>query len=264
MAFPYKTILVLGATSGIGLALAEKFIAHGAHVIAVGRRQENLDELVRKHGKEKVSAVAFDITRLGEIEGFVGSIIKSHPTLDSVFLNSGIQRGLDFTKPESIDLDNISLEMTTNYISYIHLAKYLLPHLQSLSTPTSLIFTTSGLALVPITRCGNYCASKAALHHLIVVMREQMKNGPGNVKIIEIYPPAVQTELHDAKHQPDIKNGSSFGMPLDEFTESAWKGLMEGKDDIPVGTSERAYEAFEVKRREIFGHMVQSMRGPPV
>ncbi|PQE19217.1 oxidoreductase short-chain dehydrogenase reductase family protein [Rutstroemia sp. NJR-2017a BBW] len=72
MAFPYKTILVLGATSGIGLALAEKFIAHGAHVIAVGRRQENLDELVKKHGAEKVSAVAFDITRLGEIEGFVG------------------------------------------------------------------------------------------------------------------------------------------------------------------------------------------------
>jgi short-subunit dehydrogenase involved in D-alanine esterification of teichoic acids len=192
------------------------------------------------------------------------SIIKSHPTLDSVFLNSGIQRGLDFTKPETIDLDNISLELTTNYISYIHLAKYLLPHLQSLSTPTSLIFTTSGLALVPITRCGNYCASKAALHHLIIVMREQMKNGPGNVKVVEIYPPAVQTELHDEKHQPDIKNGSSFGMPLDEFTETAWKGLTEGKDDIPVGTSERAYEAFEVKRREIFGHMVKSMRGPPV
>ncbi|KAM3074486.1 hypothetical protein ACMFMG_002711 [Clarireedia jacksonii] len=263
MTFPYKTILVLGATSGIGLALAEKFIAHGAHVIAVGRRQENLDELVQKHGAEKVSAVSFDITRLGEIEEFVRGIVKSHPTLDCVFLNSGIQRRLDFTKPEAIDLDNISLELTTNYISYIHLVKYLLPHLQSLSSPTSLIFTTSGLALVPITRCGNYCASKAALHHLIVVMREQMKNGPGNVKVIEIYPPAVQTELHDEKHQPDIKNGSNFGMPLDEFTEAAWKGLREGKEDIPVGTAEKAFAAFEVKRREIFGHMVEAMRGPP-
>lgn len=40
------------------------------------------------------------------------------------------------------------------------------------------------------------------------------------IKVIEIYPPAVRTELHDEIHQPDIKNGRSMGMPLDEFTEA--------------------------------------------
>lgn len=67
---PYKTVLVLGATSGIGLALAEKFIANGSHVIAVGRRQEKLDDMVAKHGKDKVSAIKFDITNLEGIPGF--------------------------------------------------------------------------------------------------------------------------------------------------------------------------------------------------
>lgn len=69
-------------------------------------------------------------------------------------------------------------------------------------------------------RCPNYCASKAALHHFILVLREQLKNGPGNIQVIEIFPPAVQTELHDEKHQPDIKNGSQIGMPLKDFTEA--------------------------------------------
>ena len=41
-----------------------------------------------------------------------------------------------------------------------------------------------------------------------------------NIKVIEVYPPAVQTELHDERHQPDIKNGRDIGMPLDDFTQA--------------------------------------------
>jgi NADP-dependent 3-hydroxy acid dehydrogenase YdfG len=73
MSFPYKTVLVLGATSGIGLALAEKLIENGSHVIAVGRRKENLDSFVSEHGKEKVSSIQFDITDLSSIPLFAGS-----------------------------------------------------------------------------------------------------------------------------------------------------------------------------------------------
>jgi len=71
MEFPYKTILVLGATSGIGLALAEKMISNGSHVIAVGRRQQNLDSLAKKHGADKLSPIRFDITDLTHIPDFV-------------------------------------------------------------------------------------------------------------------------------------------------------------------------------------------------
>ncbi len=73
MQFQYKTVLVVGATSGIGLALAEKMIENGSHVIAVGRRQENLRSLVQKHGRERVSSVQFDITDLAGIPSFVHS-----------------------------------------------------------------------------------------------------------------------------------------------------------------------------------------------
>lgn len=52
---------------------------------------------------------------------------------------------------------------------------------------------SSGLGLVPLVRCANYCASKAALHHFVLVLREQLKES--KIKIIEIFPPAVQSML---------------------------------------------------------------------
>lgn len=104
-------------------------------------------------------------------------------------------------------------------------------------------------------RCPNYCASKAALHHFILVLREQLKGGPGNIQVIEIFPPAVQSELHDAKHQPDIKNGSQIGMPLEEFTNAAWAGLEAGKDQIPVGMSEGSFNGWEQERQKAFHGM---------
>lgn len=103
---------------------------------------------------------------------------------------------------------------------------------------------------MPLLRCPNYCATKAALHHFIPCPRRQLQNS--KIKVIEIFPPAIQTELHDEQHQPDIKSGHLISMPLDEFTEEAYRGLMQGKDQIPVGMSQRAFDAFEVKRQEIF------------
>lgn len=71
MSYPYKTVLVIGATSGIGLALAEKMIDNGSFVIGVGRRREKLNEFVKKWGSDKVAGEAFDVLDFGGMEGFV-------------------------------------------------------------------------------------------------------------------------------------------------------------------------------------------------
>lgn len=208
---------LLNPSIGIGEALANRLVEEGTFVIAVGRRKENLESLVQKHGHDKIQAVPFDITQLNSIPNFVANITNTHADLDCVVLNAGIQRRTDFSDPESIDVDVLNLEFTTNYLSQLALTKAFLPFLQKKPTETALVYVTSGLALVPITRCANYCASKAALHQFILCLRAQLRDS--KIKVIEIYPPAVQTELHDEKHQPDIKNGRSFGMPLDEFTD---------------------------------------------
>jgi short-subunit dehydrogenase involved in D-alanine esterification of teichoic acids len=98
--------------------------------------------------------------------------VEAHPDLDSLLLSTGIQRPLDFYSPQDIDLDMISTELTTNYLSHIHLLVALLPQFLSLSLscspnpntntkPKSIIFISSALGLVPIPKVAGYCASKA-------------------------------------------------------------------------------------------------------
>lgn len=94
------------------------------------------------------------------------------------------------------------------------------------------------------------------MHQLILVLREQMKVAEGDVRVIEIFPPAVKTELHDKKHQPDIEDGGNIGMDLEEFTEEAWRGLVAGEEDIAVGMSKGGYEAVEMGRKKVFEKML--------
>ena len=71
MTFPYKTVLITGATSGIGLALAERMIENDIFVIAVGRRQDRLDAFIAKHGSSRAAAEAFDVSDLDAIPAWV-------------------------------------------------------------------------------------------------------------------------------------------------------------------------------------------------
>ena len=96
------------------------------------------------------------------------------------------------------------------------------------------------------------------MHHLILTLREQLDGS--NVKVIEILPPAVQTELHDKKNQPDLENGGSFGMPIAEFTDEAWRGLESGETDIPVGRSKGSYEGWEAVRQDEFRKMADMIK----
>ena len=216
------------------------------------------------------SSSRFDISSLSSIPSWSQEVTTQHPDIDFILLNSGIQRGFNFAEPSTVDLDVIHEEITTNYTSYIHLVTALLPHLQKrakeIGKATGLAFTTSGLGLVPLVSRPNYSASKAGLHAFILCLRAQLKDAKsqGEVKCIEILPPAVQTELHDKKHQPDIENGRNMGMPLDVFMEKCWKGLCDGKEQIPIGMAERGYEVpdgYETRRQEHFRELNEARKG---
>lgn len=71
MPFQYKTILMVGATSGIGLAMSERLVQEGSKVVAVGRREDKLDAFVSRHGKDRAAAIKFDIGDSAGIDDFV-------------------------------------------------------------------------------------------------------------------------------------------------------------------------------------------------
>ncbi|KAL6874176.1 hypothetical protein HDV57DRAFT_504160 [Trichoderma longibrachiatum] len=254
MVFQYKRILLVGATAGIGAALADKFIEENpaVHVIAVGRRQERLDAFVSKHGPERASAIRFDVTDRAGLDDFVNKVVQTYPDLDCVFLNSGTQSQMKLTQSEEIDLDAFHRDFQVNYTSIVNLALRFLPHLQKKNYPTAMVVTGSTLAVVPAFAMPSYSASKAALKAFFESLRQQYQ-GVSQIKFIEILPPAVQTELHDYM---GVERGRALGMPLAEFTEKAYAGLAEGKEEIVIGhltgASEEDTHAFLAKRAELF------------
>lgn len=72
---PYKCILVTGATSGIGRALTHRLIQTGAFVIAVGRRQDRLDQLAMQYG-DKISAESFDVSDITKLPEWCQSYVS--------------------------------------------------------------------------------------------------------------------------------------------------------------------------------------------
>lgn len=261
MAPLYKKALVIGATSGIGEGIAAKFVAEGTKVIVTGRRQERLDAFVSKHGKDNASAIAFDNTKLKEIPSFASSIEKAHPDLDCIVINSGIQRPFNFAKPETVDLSLLDEETTTNYTAYVHLTVAFLPLLQK-QPHASLVYISATLGLIPgMLRTGNYNAVKAALHNFIMVLREQLKRAGNNIKVVEVFPPAVQTELHDTRHQPDLKDGGSIGMPLDAFVDQTYAELEGGKDQFAIGHGQDLITGWEAERTKRFLDQIEMVDG---
>jgi short-subunit dehydrogenase len=86
--------------------------------------------------------------------------------------------------------------------------------------------------------------------------------GGKGVKVVEIVPPAVRTELHDYDGKEEKgSGGKGVGMDLEAFTEEVWNGLEEGKDDIAVGMAAKAYEVFEEKRQGMFRGLMELMKG---
>ena len=67
MSFPYKKVLVIGATSGIGKAIAERLVKNDISIVITGRRKENLDEFVATHGSDKVQTEVFDVLKLDDV-----------------------------------------------------------------------------------------------------------------------------------------------------------------------------------------------------
>lgn len=221
-----NTILITGGTSGIGLAFAEEFIKNNNTVIITGRRLDRL-EAIKKRFPEMIikhSDVANNNQRL-ELASWVQ---ENYPHVNLFINNAGIQLTTDLTKP--CDTDRVSLEVETNFIAPVHLASLFAP-IVAKNNNSAIINITSGLAFVPIAFMPVYCATKAAMHSLTLSLRHQLKNL--GVKVFEIAPPAVDTELGYDRRED--KSQSHGGIPVAEFIEGAMLALKNDQFEAPIG-----------------------------
>lgn len=200
-----NTILITGGGSGIGRGLAEAFHTLGNTVIVAGRRRELLDEVVAAHPGMQAEAV--DLQDAAALAKFAGQLTAKYPALNVVIHNAGIMKLENASA--GLDPATIASTIATNLSAPLQLTAALLPHLQAQAAST-IMTVTSGLAFVPLALTPTYCATKAAIHSWSESLRFQLRDT--SVRVIELAPPYVQTELMGAHQASDAR-----AMPLKEY-----------------------------------------------
>ncbi|MCA8866821.1 MULTISPECIES: SDR family oxidoreductase [unclassified Halomonas] len=200
-----NTMLITGGGSGIGRELAQRFNALGNTVIVAGRHIETLQETIA--GQQNMHAMVVDVEDPNSISAFAERVIAEHPSLNVLINNAGIMRREDLTRTH--DLMDAEQTVVTNLLGPIRLTNALTDHLVS-QPDAAIVNVSSGLAFVPLSGTPTYNATKAAIHSYTISLREQLK---GKVELIELAPPAVQTEL-----TPGQSTREGY-MPLDEFID---------------------------------------------
>ena len=206
-----NTILITGGGSGIGRELAHKWHDLGNTVIVAGRTQASLDETAVGHAN--IHTMIVDVGDADDLARFAKKVVEVHPAINVLVNNAGIMRFEDIT--EERELGDAEATIATNLLGPIRLIDGLIEHLKAQEN-AAIINVTSGLAFVPMPRTATYSATKAAMHSYTVSLRAKLE---GKVEVIELAPPAVQTEL-----TPGQSTREGY-MPLDEFIEETMLGF---------------------------------------
>jgi uncharacterized oxidoreductase len=215
-----KTILITGGSAGIGLEAAKQFLEIGAKVIITGRNQEKLDEAQKLY--PSLIAIKSDAANQEDALSLFDQV-KLLGGIDILYNNAGVG-----VPPSNLGISNnkhfegATYEMNINYLAVIRLNNLFLDMLKS-RKESAIINTTSVLSYVPSLIEATYSASKTALAFYTKSLREHLRIANSKVKVFELLPPAVETELiayrKGKKISPAVLvRGLISGLKKDQYT----------------------------------------------
>lgn len=233
-------ILITGGASGIGLGLTERFVQENNTVIVCGRRESVLKELTNRF--PSVITRQCDLSLPQERADLFQWISENHSDLNVLVNNAGIQQYMNISDDQFPERAREEIEI--NIEAPIHLTSLFI-QLKSLNT---IINVTSGLAFVPIIKMPVYCASKAFFHSFTLSLRQML--APRNIEVIELIPPALNTDLGGK----DLHN---YAPPVSDFIRAIFEQLAEGKTELTFGFSESMTKAGPEDLQKTFLRMNQ-------
>lgn len=192
-----KTILISGATSGIGEATAHKFASAGYRLIVCGRSQNKLDDF-KKTYKEQVYCLNFDVRDKAAVFEAVENLPQAFKNIDVLINNAGNAHGLDNFQDAS--LDDFDAMIDINLKGLVYMTKAVLPFF--LEKKSGHIINIGSTAAKEVYPKGNvYCASKHAVDAINAALRIDL-NGL-NIRVGAIHPGLVQTQFSKVRFKGD-------------------------------------------------------------
>jgi short-subunit dehydrogenase involved in D-alanine esterification of teichoic acids len=245
----FKCALVTGGAGGLGRAMTEEFLNQEKKVIIVGRTESKLEkavqELKEKYSRGEVTYYVLDTGDLATIPEFIKKITSDHPDLDCLVNNAGVQRPLDVNKMDAKEFcEKADQEIAINVNGPIHLAVGLLQHFKSLDRGATIINVSSVLGYLPSSIINPvYNGTKALVHFWTLNLRTQLAswnadNEKNNhIKVVEIVPPTVETDLHRERENPDDnkKESNNAALSIKEFMDDVKHGWEKDWDTVPAG-----------------------------
>jgi short-subunit dehydrogenase len=188
-----RVLIVTGASSGIGAALARAAADAGYRVAIVARRVERLEKVARaiRDAGGTVASVAGDVTA-GDMPGrIVATAMSSFGRIDAVVNNAG--RGAFGALLDQTDAE-IEAQWRLNVIAPLKLSRAALSHLEA--ARGQLVFLGSGIVRVPLPSYGAYALAKAAIRAAATQLRRELRDRGVGVTYVD--PGLVASEFHEA------------------------------------------------------------------
>lgn len=183
-----QVVLITGGTSGIGLGLAEAFMAQGAAVAVCGRSEAALERF--SHAHPETLAIQADVTISAARIAMLEAVATRFGQLDVLVNNAGTFVERNFAA-DADATQGLEQEVALNLTAPIQLTGEALKRWPAI---TAIVFVTSGFALVSPTRAPTYGAVKAGLHGFAEGLRRQL--APKGTHVLELLPPAVDTPMN--------------------------------------------------------------------
>jgi len=202
-----KTVLITGATSGFGEAMAYVFAAAGDRLILTGRNENKLAaisaDIQSKHGVA-VHTLCFDIQNKEVVFAAVNSIPAAFANIDVLINNAGLALGRDSF--QDANLEDWETMIDTNVKGLLYISKAVLPLL--INNKKGHIINIGSTAGVEVYKDGNvYCASKHAVAAISKSMRIDLL--PHHIKVTAIHPGAAETNFSSIRFKGDAAKAAA-------------------------------------------------------
>jgi 3-hydroxy acid dehydrogenase/malonic semialdehyde reductase len=189
--------LVTGATSGFGVAIAERLAAEGARVVLAGRRRDRLDALAARLG-ERAHAVALDVRDRAAVERAVAGLPGPFAAIDVLVNNAGLALGLEPAPRAS--LDDWETMIDTNCKGLVTCTRAVLPGMVERNRG-HVVNIGSVAASYPYPGGNVYGATKAFVHQFSLNLRSDLLGT--DVRVTSLEPGMAETEFSLVRFQGD-------------------------------------------------------------